>query len=104
MQLGLELAAVNDVPGQRAADFDLDWFRHVIANPLSIDLMVIPAGDGSVFDLHDASAANLAEFAGAVNLQPDVAAKGAEAVQLKNHFRIRPEIQLDFVADRDVLD
>ena len=40
----------------------------------------------------------------AVDLHPDIVAPGPQLYQLQYHLRIRPEVQLDLVADRYVLD
>src|SRR5258706_15824265 len=51
VELGLEQTAESDVAGDWAADFDVDVFARVIANPLGKDRVVIPADEGGVFCL-----------------------------------------------------
>src|SRR5262245_34992207 len=47
--LGLELALEEHVTGQGAADFDFDRLSGVVADPLGVDFVVVPAGKRGVF-------------------------------------------------------
>jgi hypothetical protein len=42
VQLRIELTAEDDVAGERAADFQLDRLGRVIADPLAVNLVIVP--------------------------------------------------------------
>ena len=62
VQLRLELALVDDVPGDGAADFHVDRLAGVVANPLGQNFVVIPAEEGRFLFLEDAIATDFAKL------------------------------------------
>src|SRR4029434_7933753 len=91
-QRRLKLALEDAMPGKPPANLHVNLLAGIVANPLRIDLVVVPAGEGGIVDFHHFIAADLAQLALPADLEPKVAAEDAELDQLADHFLIAPRI------------
>src|SRR5262245_24462335 len=91
------------MPIEAAANLDVDRLGRVVANLLAVETVVVPAHDAHIGLGEGRIAAHFLEHIPAVDLHPDVIARSLELGEIKYDFWIDAQIELNLVANRDVL-